>query len=124
LIYICIHTHTHAHICIYTYTHTILDGNRHRRISCKTIASPVFAFLHTKQITVIICIEEVVEEENYDSKFEQVSVIVCFTAVTGSETESLSLKASLCDYLSKQRSDVKYGEIETYVDKWDIECKV
>jgi hypothetical protein len=41
--------------------------------------------------------------------------------MTGSETECMSLKASLCDYLSKQGSGVKYGEIETYMDKWDIE---
>jgi hypothetical protein len=68
-----------------------------------------------------MCIEEEVEGENYSSKFEQVSGIVCFTAMAGSETECTSLKASLCDYLSKQGSDVKYGETETYVDKWDIE---
>jgi hypothetical protein len=54
-------------------------------------------------------------------KNEQVSGIVCITAMAGSETECTSLKASLCDNLSKQGSDVKYEEIETYVDKQDIQ---
>jgi hypothetical protein len=86
----------------------------------KTMASPVYACLHTKQITVIICIEEEIDGETYGSKFEQVYGTVCFTAMAGNETECTSLKTRLCDYLSKQGSDAMYEEIETYVDKWDI----
>jgi ribulose-5-phosphate 4-epimerase/fuculose-1-phosphate aldolase len=33
----------------------------------------------------------------------------------------MSLKASLCDYLSKQGSGGKCEEIQTYMDKWDME---
>jgi hypothetical protein len=79
---------TSLDICIYTYIHThiyiqpILDGNSHSRSLAKPMASPVFACLHTKQITV--CIEGDVEGENYASKFERVSGIVCFTAMAGS----------------------------------------
>lgn len=39
-----------------------------------------------------------------------------FTAISLSETEGRSLKASLIDYLSKQGSDAEYEEIETYVE--------
>ena len=38
-------------------------------------ASPVFACLHTKQITVVICVGEKGEGENHVSKFEQISVL-------------------------------------------------
>ena len=87
----------------------------------KTMASPAFACLHTKQITVVISSGEMGEGGKYDSNFEQISSISCFTSMTGSERKNSSLKASLSDYLSKQGSNTKYNEIETYVDKWDIE---
>jgi hypothetical protein len=32
-------------------------------------------------------------------KFEQVSFIVCFTAMAGSETECMSARVSLCDLI-------------------------
>ena len=38
-----------------------------------------------------------------------------------SEIQGMLLKASVSDYLSKQRSDAKYEGIETYVDKWGVE---
>jgi hypothetical protein len=63
----------------------------------RTLASPVSACLHTKQITVVICTEQEIKGANYDVKFEQVSGIVYFTAMAGSETDGTSLKARLCD---------------------------
>ena len=71
------------------------------------MASPVFACLHNKQITVVISIGERGEGENYGSKFEQISGIVCFTAMAWSETEGMLLKANLSDFLSKQGSGAK-----------------
>jgi hypothetical protein len=103
-----------------------IGSQRHRRrrrkkTLTKTMASPVFACLHTKQIMVVISIEEKGEAGNYISNFKQISSIACFTAMAVSETRGRALKASLRDYLSKQGSHTKYDEIETYVDKWDIE---
>jgi hypothetical protein len=62
------------YIYVYIYTYPILDGERHCRIFCKKHGGQAmfFARLHTKQITVVICIGEEVEQGNYGSKFEQV----------------------------------------------------
>jgi hypothetical protein len=84
-------------------------------------ASPVFACLHTKQITVVSCVVEKGEAENHISKFEQISGVACFTAMAGSKREGMSLKASLSDYLGKQGRDATFEEIQKYVDRWDIE---
>jgi len=80
-------------------------------------ASPVFACLHTKQITVVICVGEKGEGENIVSKFEQISGVACFTAMAGSKREGTSLKASLSDYLGKEGSDATYEEMKKYVDR-------
>ena len=58
-------------------------------------AIPVFACLHTKQLTFVIFIGEMGEGENNVSKFEQTSSIACFTDMVGSKREGASLKASL-----------------------------
>jgi hypothetical protein len=63
----------------------------------RNMASPGSACLHTKQEMVVICTEQEIKETNYDVKFEQVSCIVCFTAMAGIETDGTSLKARLCD---------------------------
>jgi hypothetical protein len=55
------------------------------------------------------------------SNFKLTSSIACFTVMKVSETGDRMLKARLSDYQSKHGSDRKYGGIETYGDKWDIE---
>jgi hypothetical protein len=40
--------------------------------------------------------------------------------MAGSAMECMSVMASLCDFLSKQGSDGKCGEIKAYKNKWDI----
>jgi len=87
----------------------------------KTMASPFFACLHTKRITVVISIGEKCKGENYVSKYEQLTGIACFTAMEGIKREGTSLKAGLSYYLSKQGSETTYEEIEKYVYRWDIE---
>ena len=84
------------------------------------LAILVFACIHTKQITVVICVGEKGEGEINVTKFEQIPGVTCFTAVAGSKWEGTSLKASLSDYLGKQRSDATCEEMEKYVDRWDI----
>jgi len=85
------------------------------------MANPVFACLHTKQITVRTFTGEKGEGEIYGSKCEQISGTACFTAVVGSEREGRSLTANLSVYFSIQGSDARYEEIETYADRWDME---
>jgi len=60
-------------------------ATRSKKSLAKTKASPAFACLHTKQITVSIFIGEKREGEIYGCKCEQISGVACFTGVARSE---------------------------------------